>query len=211
MVRLPVRVAAVNDYQLVVEGVASLLRRYPDRLYVCDRILVGEPITGGPVDVALYDTYGRVGLAEATLRKLIEQCEVERVAIFSHDLRRELIDDALAAGASGFISKGLAGNEIADAIVKIASGEVVEALGHSATPAYDMLDWPGKRNGLSERESQVLVLCADGLTNREIADALYIGNETVKTHLRNVFAKLGLRNRVEAAAFVQRSRGFTRS
>ncbi len=78
-------------------------------------------------------------------------------------------------------------------------------------PAYEHLDWPGKRDGVSERESQVLVLCAQGLTNREIAAALYIGNETVKTHLRNVFDKLGLRNRVEAAAFVQREGVFARS
>ena len=83
-------------------------------------------------------------------------------------------------------------------------------MGSSRPPAYEDLDWPGKREGLSERESQVLVLCADGLKNREIADALYIGNETVKTHLRNVFGKLGLRNRVEAAAFVQREQGFVR-
>ena len=209
--RLPVRVAAVNDYQLVVEGMASLLRRYPDRLHVCDAIVIGEPITGGPIDVALYDTYGRVGLAASVLRKLVAHPEVERVAIFSLDLPTELIDEARAAGASGLISKRLAAEDIADALVRIAGGEYVEALGQDAQPAYEHLDWPGKRDGVSERESQVLVLCAQGLTNREIAAALYIGNETVKTHLRNVFDKLGLRNRVEAAAFVQREGAFARS
>jgi DNA-binding NarL/FixJ family response regulator len=211
VVRLPVRVAAVNDYQLVVEGVASLLRRYPDRLHVCDRIVIGEPITGGPIDVALYDTYGRVGLAEAVLRKLVAHPDVDRVAIFSLDIRQELIEDARAAGASGFLSKSLSGGEIANALVRIASGDYVEALGRAPEPAYEYLDWPGKRDGLSERESQVLVLCAHGLTNREIAAALYVGQETVKTHLRNVFAKLGLRNRVEAAAYVQRAGTFARS
>ena len=55
------------------------------------------------------------------------------------------------------------------------------------------------------------MLCAQGLTNREIASALYIGTETVKTHLRNAFVKLGLRNRVAAAAFVQRAGGLVRS
>ena len=211
MVRLPVRVAAVNDYELVVEGVASLLRRYPDRLHLCDAIVIGEPITAGPVDVALYDTYGRVGLAASVLRKLVAHPDVERVAIFSLDFPPELIDEAHAAGASGLISKRLAAEDIADALVRIAGGEFVEALGHARQPAYERLDWPGKRDGLSERESQVLVLCAEGLRNREIAAALYVGNETVKTHMRNVFAKLGLRNRVEAAAFVQRTGAFVRS
>ena len=205
---MPVRVAAVNDYQLVVEGVASLLRRYPDRLHVCDAIVIGEPITGGPVDVALYDTYGRVGLAAAVLRKLVAHPDVKRVAIFSLDFPTELIDEARAAGASGLISKRLAAEDIADALVRIAGGEFVEALSQARQPAYEHLDWPGKHDGISERESQVLVLCAQGLTNREIAAALYIGNETVKTHLRNVFAKLGLRNRVEAATYLQRTGAF---
>jgi NarL family two-component system response regulator LiaR len=209
-VRLPIRVAAVDDYQLIVEGVASLLRRYPDRLHVCDRIVVGDPIVGGPVDVALFDTYGRVGNAAPALRTLVAQPEVERVAVFSLDLRRELIDEARDAGASGFVSKALSGDDIADALVRIAAGEYVEAVGEAAHPAYEYLDWPGKQAGLSERESQVLVLCAQGLTNREIATAVYVGIETVKSHLRSVFAKLGLRNRVEAATFVERSGAFVR-
>jgi DNA-binding NarL/FixJ family response regulator len=207
---LPIRVAAVNDYELIVEGVAGLLRRYPDRLLVCDRIVIGDPIEGGPIAVALYDTYGRVGIAEPALRALIEQPGVERVAIFSLDLRPELVKHAIAAGASGFISKSLSGDEVADALVRVAAGEHVAAFDESPRPAHEHLQWPGKTDGLSERESQVLVLCAEGLTNREIAVALYIGVETVKTHLRNVFAKLDLRNRVEAAAFVQRSGAFTR-
>jgi DNA-binding NarL/FixJ family response regulator len=209
-VRLPIRVAAVNDYQLIVEGVASLLRRYPDRLHVCDRIIIGDPIVGGPVDVALYDTYGRVGIAAPVLRTLVAQPEVERVAIFSLDLRPELRDEARAAGASGFVSKALSGDDIADALVRIAAGEPLEAVGAAPHPAYEHLDWPGKREGLSERESQVLVLCSQGLTNREISTALYVGTETVKSHLRNVFAKLRLRNRVEAATFVQQSGAFVR-
>src|SRR5690242_5073741 len=135
---------------------------------------------------------------------------VERVAIFSLDLRRELIEEARAAGASGFISKALSGDDIADALVRIAAGESLEAVGEAVHPAHEHLDWPGKHDGLSERESQALVLCAQGLTNREIATALYVGVETVKTHLRNVFAKLGLRNRVEATMFVQRSGAFVR-
>ena len=134
-----------------------------------------------------------------------------RLAIFSLDVPPELAAEARAAGASGLISKRLAAEDIADALVRIAGGEFVEALGHARQPAYEHLDWPGKRDGVSERESEVLVLCAQGLTNREIAAALYIGTETVKTHLRNVFGKLGLRNRVEVVAYLQRTGAFVRS
>ena len=65
--------------------------------------------------------------------------------------------------------------------------------------------WIGHDDGLSERESQVLVLCAEGLSNREIADELYINVETVKSHLKHLYQRLGLRNRVEATAYVHRT------
>jgi DNA-binding NarL/FixJ family response regulator len=212
-VRLPIAVASVNDYELIVEGVGAMLRKYPDRLVVRDRIVIGE-LVDGPVDVALYDTYGRVGIAEPALRALVADGQVDRVAVFSLDFRPELIADAVAAGASGFISKALPGSEIADALVRIAGGEYVEAIGVPGElpegSALADLEWPGKADGLSERESQVLVLCAEGLTNPEIAASLYVGLETVKSHLRSVYAKLGIRNRVAAASYVQRSGAFDR-
>lgn len=210
MVNRPIRVAAVNDYDLVVEGVAALLSHFPDRIQVSERILIGEPIDAERIDVALYDTYGRVGTADQALTWLAAHRQIDKVAVFSLDLRPRLIDEARLAGASGFISKSLTGSEIADALVRVADGEDVEALS-SGRKAPPTIDWPGRSAGLTERESQVLVLCAEGMTNREIADALYIGLETVKTHLRNVFKRLGLRNRTQAAAYADPTGPFRRS
>src|SRR5262249_17315065 len=73
------------------------------------------------------------------------------------------------------------------------------------------LDWPGKAQGLTERESQVVVLAAEGLTNREIAVALFLSPHTVKGYVSQALSKLGLRNRVEAAAFVNAGGAFARS
>lgn len=204
-----VRVAAVNDYEIVVEGLGALLSRYPDRLDVRELIVMGEPVEEA-VDVALYDTYGRAGVASPALRSLAENHNVGKVAVFSMDLRPELIEEARAAGASGFISKALSGEEIADAIVRIAAGEDVVATPPTPRPALRDLNWPAKDHGLTERESQILVLLAEGLSNREIAAALHLSAETVKSYLRQVFAKLGLRNRVEATTFVHRSGAFNR-
>jgi DNA-binding NarL/FixJ family response regulator len=203
-----VRVAAVNDYDLIVAGVAHLLSGYPDRLYVADRIVIGEAIET-PVDVALYDTYGRVGIAAPALRALAVVPGVSYVAMFSLDLGPDVIAEGRAAGATGFISKALSGDQIAAAIVRIAGGEPVVAATASPKPASAELTWPGKDDGLTERESQVLVLVAEGLSNREIAAALYLSLETVKGYLREIFNKLGLRNRVEAANYVHRSGAFT--
>ncbi|MCU1426270.1 MAG: response regulator transcription factor [Actinomycetia bacterium] len=202
-----VRVAAVNDYDLIVAGVAQLLSRFPDWLSVCDRVVIGEPIET-PVDVALYDTYGRVGIAAPALRALAIESGITYVAMFSLDLGPDVIAEGRAAGAAGFISKALSGDQIAAAIVRVAAGEPVVAATSSPKPASAELTWPGKDDGLTERESQVLVLVAEGLSNREIAAALYLSLETVKGYLREIFNKLGLRNRVEATNYVHRSGAF---
>jgi hypothetical protein len=85
-----VRVAAVNDYELIVAGVARLLSQFPQQLDVCDRIIIGDPIDT-PIDVALYDTYGRVGVAASVLQLLAKTPEISHVAMFSLDLSPELI------------------------------------------------------------------------------------------------------------------------
>lgn len=209
-----VRVAAANDYEIIVTGVAALLRLYGDRLEVRDRIVMGDPIDNGPIDVVLYDTYGRTGIFGEALESLLDHAEVHHVAVFSLDLRPEIIADARAAGATGFISKALTGDQIADAIERIAAGEEVVALApdgvHDGATALELLDWPGKEAGLTERESEVLVLLAEGLTNPEIATSLYLSVETVKSHVAAIIRKLALRNRVQAATYVARSGAFSR-
>ena len=203
------RVAVVNDYELIVDGMASLLGRFPDRILVVDRIIVGEPLDA-PVDVALYDTYGRRGLADAALRSLVSTPLVRRVAVFSLDSNADLVETARACGAHGVISKALPAEGIVEAIIRVSEGSFAEALAASPLPANDDLDWPGKDVGLTERESQVLVLVAEGLTNREVAEAMKLGVETVKSYFSQVLAKLGARNRVEASAYALRSGAFRR-
>ena len=209
MVNAPVTVAVVNDYELVVAGVAALLGQFPDMLTVVEKVIMGQPITHS-VDVALYDTYGRVGIAAPALRALRDTPEVRHVAMFSLDLGPDLIAEGRSAGADGFISKTLPPDEIARAVVRVAHGELVVATPTTPRPPSATLDWPAKDAGLTERESQVLVLAAEGLSNREIAAALYLSAETVKAHLRQIFRKLGARNRVEATNYVRTAESFRR-
>ena len=207
----PVRVAAVNDYELVVLGLARMLEQFPDRVEVVETLVIGEPVEV-PVDVALYDTYGRSGVAAPALRTLVAMENVSAVAVFSLDLTPDFIADGRLAGAQGFISKALPADQIVDAIERVAAGEQVIAMPTPPEPeAIDEIDWPGKAEGLTERESEVLVLLSEGLSNREIGAALFLGYETVKSYLRDVYAKLGVRNRVEAANWVRRSPAFVRA
>ena len=207
---MPIRVAAVNDYEVVVKGLAAMLAEFPDRLHVCEAVLEGEPVEGDHIDVALYDTYGRVGIAEPTLRFLAAMDGITAIAVFTMDVTEALVADAFAAGARAVISKKLTGEELADALVRVAAGErVVEGLdetGHEAPGAT--VDWPGREEGLTVRESEVLALVADGCSNREVADALFVGEQTVKSHLRGIFTKLGVQNRTQAALFAREHRSF---
>ena len=200
----------MNDYEIVVAGLAAVLAEHADRLVVMDAVVIGEPLHA-PVDVALYDTFGRVGIAADNLRLLTAMSDVGRVAVFTNDFHDQLLSEAREAGAHGFISKLLSGDEIADAVVRIAQGEFVVAT--HAAPRADRphLDWPGRAQGLTERESEVVVLAAEGLSNREIAAALFLSPHTVKGYVSQALRKLGLRNRVEAAAFVNAGGAFART
>jgi DNA-binding NarL/FixJ family response regulator len=202
------RVAVANDYEIIVVGLEGLLRCYEDRLHVCERIIVGEPVSE-PVDVALYDLYGREGVGAPALRTLVRDPDIHRVVVFSMDLTADLIADGTAAGATGFISKALTGEEMADALVRAAGGEDVVAATAVPKAAHPDLEWPGKKVGLTERESQAITLLAQGLSNREIASALYLSTETIKSYVAQIFAKLQVRNRVEATNFVHRTFEFS--
>src|SRR3954447_2450024 len=205
----PVRVAAVNDYELIVAGLERLLRGFPDRIVVAERIVEGETVPE-PVDVALFDLYGRLGVAGSTLRALAEEPNVAHVALFSLELGADLVAEGRAAGASAFISKALPADDIAEALVRTAAGDRVVAALPRPLAASPELGWPGQSMGLTERESQTLVLLAEGLSNREIAAALFLSPETVKSYLAKTFQKLQVRNRVEAATFVHQSPEFRR-
>lgn len=202
---LPVRTAAANDYDLIVAGVAAMLRGFPDRIEVRERLLVGEPVENGPIDVLLYDTYGRTGETAGALKDFLAQDGVNNVAVFSLHLDPRSVEDARIAGCRAFISKALPAERIVDAIIEVAAGAEVFATADGLPPDAEpdeRLTWPGRDLGLSQRESEVLVLVAEGLTNREIASTLYVGIETVKSHIANAFAKVGVRNRVQATRYV---------
>ena len=85
----PVRIAVVNDYELIVAGLEQLLRHYPDRVKVCAAITIGEPLTE-PVDVVLYDLYGREALGAPAIRTLADDPDVGLVAVFSLELGIQL-------------------------------------------------------------------------------------------------------------------------
>ncbi|HEV8298744.1 MAG TPA: response regulator transcription factor [Acidimicrobiales bacterium] len=210
----PIRVAVVNDYELVVAGLHAMLGRYPDRVEVVDDVLLGNghgPTE--PADVTLFDTFGRTQTGLAALKDLLENKNAGAVVLYSADDDANRMARAFELGAAGYIHKSVPARQLIDGLFEIVSGRRV-ILGavreHRADPAEE---WPGLAWGLTRREADVLALLADGLRNNDIAEGLYVSVDTVKTHLRNIYRKLHVTTRSQAViaalsepTFARRSR-----
>ena len=165
----PLRLAIVDDYAVVIAGVASFLAD--------ERIDVVETGASLPVvsdvDIVLYDTFGQVTGDGIDLEDYVRDGGA-KVVIYSWNLEPGLIEQAMAGGASGYLSKVLTGPVIVKALERIMSGETVIMTGEHETSVGGAGDWPGRSVGLSPREAEVLALIAHGLSNQEIAERAYV-------------------------------------
>jgi DNA-binding NarL/FixJ family response regulator len=121
------------------------------------------------------------------------------VAVFTWDFDPAVVARLTRLGCRGYLSKGLAAENLVVAIEQVAAGhEVVSANPSLDRHSDDRRDWPGRQQGLSERESELLVLIAEGFSNLEIAAALNISINSVKSHVRSSYRKLGVSTRAQA-------------
>lgn len=191
---MPLRLAIVNDYEVIVAGLHHMLAPFDGRIEVIE--LDSQLPVESEVDVVLYDAFSReraIGPVEA----LIHQ-NPGKVVVYSWHTDAELIDEALAAGAVGWVSKGVEAEELVGVLESVRSGAVVvrDVVAPETTVASGA--WPGKEHGLSPREAEVLALIAQGLTNQEIADRAYLSINSVKTYIRAAYRKIGVARRTQA-------------
>ncbi len=212
--RPPVRVVLVNDEQIIVDGLRTMLARHRDQVKVVGRVLACDDLAKTlpelEADVVLVDLHiqGASGLELAA--RLLADDPPFKLVIFTDDTEERRLFEALRLGVSGYLLKSLSGIQLADHLVRAAEGQVVVdptiatriALRGAQFGGAEM--WPGSQLSLSQRESQVLALLVEGLSNRLIAAQLVVGEETVKTHLRSIYRKLGVNDRSNAVATVMR-------
>jgi DNA-binding NarL/FixJ family response regulator len=191
------RVAVANDYELVVAGLAALLRPFHDRIEVVDAVTVGESVDGA-VDVVLYDTFGRTDDGIGGVKRLLDTPGVARVVLYTMAPRPPSVRAALESGAAGVLTKARPASALVDGLERIAAGERIVD-GTTGTPSSA---WPGAERGLTARQAEVVALLLQGLSNLEIADALFVDVNTVKTHLRHAYKALGVRSRSQALALL---------
>jgi DNA-binding NarL/FixJ family response regulator len=202
-----IRVLVVDDHGLARAGLRVILEAQPDIEVVAEASDGGEAVAAVArldVDVALMDIrMAGLGGLDAARRLAATRTRVLIVTTFDLD---EYIDEALAAGVSGFIVKSAAPDELVAAVRAVAAGEaflgpsiarrVIQAV---ARRRVRLAHQPPELTALTDRERDVLRCLARGLSNREIAAELRIGETTVRTHIGHVLTKLNLRDRLQAA------------
>ena len=194
----PVRLAIVDDYAVVVAGVASFLSA--ERIDVVETGATTQVISD--VDVVLYDTFGQVQGKGIDLEDFVRDSGGAKVVIYSWNLDPRLIEEALAGGASGYLSKVLTGPALVEALERIMNGETVVLAGDFESSKDGAGDWPGREAGLSPREAEIIALITQGLSNQEIANRAYLSINTVKTFIRSAYHKIGVTKRTQAVIWV---------
>ena len=202
----PIRVVVADDQPVVLAGFAAMISSAPD-LDVVATAPDGEALVRAVAlhrpDVAVVDVrMPRMDGLEAT-RRIIAEHPATRVLILTTFDLDEYVYDALRAGASGFLLKDVQATRLMEAVRMVAEGSML--LGPSATRRLveDLAEQGAVRANpgiaeLSDRELEVLLAMARGLSNLEIAAEFVVSENTVKTHVSQVLRKLGARDRVQA-------------
>ncbi|ART71902.1 MULTISPECIES: response regulator [Mycobacteriaceae] len=206
----PVRLVLVDDHEMVIEGLKAMLAAFEDRVLVVGHAVGAERalsvVAELDPDIVLCDVRMQGSSGLDLCRDLRERDPDRKVVMLSVYDDEQYLFQALRVGASGYLLKSISSDELVRQIefahggaTAIDPGMAARAADTAARLQRDEF-WPGVRQGLTQRESEILSFVVAGLSNRGIATKLVIGEETVKTHLRSIYRKLGVSDRAGAVA-----------
>jgi DNA-binding NarL/FixJ family response regulator len=210
----PLRLVIIDDHQMVLDGLRAMLRPYAGQVEVVGEASDAQEalrvVTAAGPDAVLLDVRLRgssgLDLCGAILAAR-PGCKVVFLTVYDDE---QYLYQALRVGAAGFLLKRIKGGELVDYLRRIADGEVLidpalaGRVALSAARLHSGEFWPGAHLGLTQRESEVLSLLVAGLSNRAIAAKLVVSEETVKTHSRGIYRKLGVSDRAAAVTVALR-------
>ena len=192
----PITVALVDDYDVVVIGLANILGRYADRIVVAEidtnRSLADE------VDIVLYDSFAQPESDHDEIKVLIDNPRARRIVVYTWNFHPDLVDRARQQGVHGYLSKALPARDLVAALEAIHAGEVVVSEPPPRARPPSGSDWPGRGEGLTDREAEILALITQGKSNAEVAALTYLSPNTVKSYIRSVYGKIGVASRTQA-------------
>ncbi len=192
----PITVALVDDYDVVLIGLAHMFDAHRDRVVVAE-IDANRPLADA-IDIVLYDSFAQPESDHDEVAALINSPRAESVVIYTWNFHPDLVDAALRQGARGYLSKALPARDLVAALEAVAAGEVVVSSPPGRVVSAPGLDWPGRREGITDRESEILALITQGLSNAEVAARTYLSPNTVKSYIRSIYRKIGATSRTQA-------------
>jgi len=192
---IPVRVAIVNDSPIVEAGLRAVLQPYRHRVTV---VVATARLTDlRDIDVVLFDTVGKADVW-AQMRA-IQTITRAKLLVFSWASTPDRRAGYVALGASGYLSKNASPEELVAGLESVAAGGILR--GAARDSPRDLGDWPGAAAGLTAREAEVIGLIVAGLSNHEVAARLYLSINSVKTHIRSAYRKMGVTRRTQAVVW----------
>ncbi|WP_236790181.1 response regulator transcription factor [Amycolatopsis sp. GM8] len=205
---MAIEVLLVDDHEVVRRGLRELLSDEPDIEVVAEAGSADEALAVAmhvEPDVAVVDVRLGDGDGVALCRELRSKPNPPHCLVLTAFDDDDAMVGAIMAGAAGYLLKQVRGQDVVNAVREIAAGRslldpvttarVLEKLRHPQADEYEQL---------TDRERSVLHLIGDGLSNREIAERLFLAEKTVKNYVTSVLAKLGMQRRTQAAAWVAR-------
>jgi DNA-binding NarL/FixJ family response regulator len=200
----------LDDHEIVRRGLRELIDATDDLEVVAEAGTAEEALGRIPAtspDVAVLDVRLPDGDGVEVCREVRSRMPELQCLMLTSYADDEALFDAIMAGAAGYVLKQIRGTELVDAIRKVGSGQslldptvtarVLERL-RTGSPEDERLE------SLTDQERRILDLLAEGLTNREIAERMYLAEKTVKNYVSNLLAKMGMQRRTEAAVYAAR-------
>jgi two-component system, NarL family, response regulator DevR len=208
-----IRVFLLDDHEIVRRGLRELLESEDGIEVVGEAGTVEDAVTRVPAtrpDVAVLDVRLPDGNGVEACRDIRSAHPEVRCLMLTSFADDEALFDSIMAGASGYLLKQVRGADLVDSVRRVAAGQSL--LDPSVTAkVLERLRNPPEEDeqltGLTERERDILDLLAQGLTNRQIGEQLYLAEKTVKNYVSNLLAKLGMERRTQAAVYAAGLRG----
>jgi len=208
----PLRVLIVDDHEVVREGLRSLLNRREGISVVGEAGTVGTAVEEAArlrPDVVIMDVRLPDGSGVEACREIRQENPAARVIMLTSYADDEAVFASILAGAAGYLLKQTRGQALAEAIEAVAQGGSLLDPAVTQKVLERVRSLGGRRPddslaSLSDQEQKILLLIAEGKTNKEIAEEIFLSDKTVKNYVSSILSKLNLRRRAEAAAFIAR-------
>jgi len=199
-------VSLVDDYDVVLIGLAHMFDQYRDRVVVAE--IDANASLSDAIDIVMYDSFAQPESDHREIADLVASPRAAKVVVYTWNFQPELIESALDQGVRGYLSKTLPARDLVAALEAVHAGEVVVSEPPRRTSSAMGLDWPGRKEGITDREAEILALITQGKNNAEVATLTYLSPNTVKSYIRSIYRKIDASSRTQAVLWGVRH-GFT--